>query len=216
MAKTIQRTANRPLQSPRVILCEGADEYDILCWLRAQRGLGEPDVEIQNAEGRGNLLHSLGDLRYQSGGGDVRLVLVVLDSEDCAQADQQLLRDLKLPDAEQPFRVITRVLPNEGTPGALESLVRRCVDQKAAAFACADAWEACQAQSEVACRTEDACRTQAQKDKAWVHVWLAAHGDIYSRVGYAMKRSAEVRERLQGVVAYFEQMLDQLLEESLS
>ena len=64
MASKSPKIADRPLQSPRVIVCEGSDEYDVLNWIRQQRELTESIVELINAEGRTRLKTVLDDPVY--------------------------------------------------------------------------------------------------------------------------------------------------------
>lgn len=166
MDKENQSVQDRPLQSARVILCEGADEYDILVWLREQKKLSEADVEIQNAKGRTKLLQALGDLRYQSGGSDVRLVYVVLDAEERTASDQKLLADLQAEASNFEFVLEIVELPGTARAGSVETLARDALDATSKPYQCAETWAQCLSLS-------GDTRTQAQKDKAWTHVWLA-------------------------------------------
>lgn len=204
MAAKLLKTANRPLQSPRVILCEGSDEFDILFWLRSQRGLGDESVELIDAKGRSRLQTALGDLRFQSGGSDVKLVAVVLDAEERSEADLALPQTLRDAAEQEGFDFMAFKLPDSDSPGALETLVRRHADRTATAFTCSDAWEACLTPAIDA-------RTKAQKDKAWGHVWLAGQGAFHSRLGHAIRHNADVRDRLPAVIQHFETLLDQVL-----
>ena len=86
---------NRPLESPRVIVCEGADEADILILLRREIQKTEADVEIVNAEGRQHLVAFCGDQLKASGGSSIRLMAVVLDSEDDLQQTQALIASIR-------------------------------------------------------------------------------------------------------------------------
>lgn len=209
MAFKLQKTADRPLQSPRVIVCEGRDEFEILGWIRERRGLGEGDVEILDAKGRSNLPILLGDLRFLSGGSDVQLVAVVLDAEEQGASDLALLRELSTIAQQHGFAYLPRVLPDPDSVGALETLVRRHVNVGDAASSCADAWETCLAPT-------SASWTTAQKDKAWSHVWLAGQKAFYSRFGVALTQNSEVREHMSGVVQHFETLLDEVLNTPLS
>lgn len=204
MATKLTRTADRPLQSSRVIVCEGADEYDILNWIRRQRGLGEDAVELINAKGRTQLPTVLGDLRFLSGGSGVQLVAVVLDAEEQSASDKVLLEQLEDIARAQGFAYLSHVLPDTQSAGALETLVRRHADATAAASSCANDWERCLSPSVET-------RTVAQKDKAWGHVWLAGQGAFHSRLGYALAHNAEIRNRLPAVVRHFESLLDKVL-----
>lgn len=208
MTPKLLKTADRALQASRVIVCEGRDEFDILGWVRAQRGLSEDDVEILDAKGRANLPTLLGDLRYLSGGSGVELVAVVLDAEERSEKDQALLQRLSVIALDQGFSYLTHVLPNADSAGALETLVRMHADADAPASTCADAWEACLAPAVAA-------RTKAQQDKAWGHVWLAGQGAFHSRLGHALANNADVRDRLPAVIQHFDSLLDQVLSNPL-
>lgn len=204
MASKTPKLADRPLQSTRVIVCEGSDEYDLLNWIRQQRKLTEDVVELVNAEGRTRLTTVLDDLRFQSGGSAVKLVSVVLDAEERSVADRTLLDGLSAVAQSRGFELSVHVLPDNDSAGALETLVRRHVGIEAPAVACANAWELCTAGI-----AEH--RTTAQKDKAWGHVWLAGQGAFYSRLGFALANNAEVRDRVPAVIKHFEKLLDQVL-----
>lgn len=204
MASQSPKIADRPLQSPRVIVCEGSDEYDVLNWIRQQRKLTEGVVELINADGRTRLKTVLDDLRFQSGGSAVKLVGVVLDAEEKSAADRALLEGLEAVAEARGFDLSVHVLPDRDSAGALETLVRRHADQDTPAVGCANAWELCAAEN-----AEH--RTTAQKDKAWGHVWLAGQGEFYSRLGFALAKSAVVRGRAPAVIKHFENLLDQVL-----
>lgn len=204
MPAKLPKTSDRPLQSPRVIVCEGRDEFDILGWIRAKRRLSEDDFEILDAKGRTKLPTLLGDLRYLSGGSRVELVAVVLDAEERSPSDQALIQRLGEIAQMQGFQYFLHVLPDADSPGALETLVRSCVDTGNSAASCADAWENCLTPS-----LEK--RTKAQRDKAWGHVWLAGQGAFHSRLGHALANNADVRNRLPDVIQHFEHLLDRVL-----
>ncbi len=204
MASKSPKIADRPLQSPRVIVCEGSDEYDVLNWIRKHRKLTEDVVELINAEGRTKLKTVLDDLRFQSGGSAVKLVGVVLDAEEKSPADRALLEGLSTVAQARGFELSVHVLPDRDSAGALETLVRRHAVVETPAVACANAWEAC-----TAANAEH--RTTAQKDKAWGHVWLAGQGEFYSRLGFALANNADVRARVPAVIEHLEKLLDQVL-----
>ncbi len=204
MASQSPKIADRPLQSSRVIVCEGSDEYDLLKWIRQRRKLTENAVELINAEGRTKLETVLDDLRFQSGGSDVKLVGVVLDAEEKSAADRALLEGLSQVAQARCFELFVHVLPGGDSAGALETLVRRHVEVDTAAVACANAWELCTA-------ANAGHRTTAQKDKAWGHVWLASQGAFYSRLGFALANNADVRDRVPAVIEHFETLLDDVL-----
>lgn len=204
MASKLLKIADRPLQSARVMICEGADEFDVLIWIRKQRGLSENDVEILDAKGRANLKDLLGDLRSSSGGSGIKLVALVLDAEERSPSDQALIQRLGEIAQMQGFQYFLHVLPDADSPGALETLVRSCVDTGNSAASCADAWENCLTPS-----LEK--RTKAQRDKAWGHVWLAGQGAFHSRLGHALANNADVRNRLPDVIQHFEHLLDRVL-----
>lgn len=209
MTTKLNKTADRPLQSPRVIVCEGADEYDILLWIRHQRGLGDDAVELIDAKGRTRLPTVLGDLRFQSGGSGVQLVTVVMDAEEQSASDRVLVEQLEAIARAQGFAYLSHVLPDARSAGALETLIRRHADTSVAASSCADDWERCLSPSVET-------RTVAQKDKAWGHVWLAGQGAFHSRLGHALAHNAEIRSRLPAVVQHFESLMDEVLSAPLS
>ena len=73
---------DRALQSARVLVCEGADEYDIFTLLREKRGLKKSDIEFIDAKGRVNIKETIDLMFDESGGSGIRIAGVVLDSED--------------------------------------------------------------------------------------------------------------------------------------
>ena len=208
MVLRLRKIADRPLQSPRVIICEGADEFGIFSWLRSERGLGEDRIELIDAKGRTNLATTLDDLRFQSGGTEVQLVAIVLDAEERRPSDLALLTELDDVAKQRGFKHLVFLLPDEDTQGSLETLVRRSADPAEAAAICAESWAECLS-------IESDTRTQAQKDKAWGHVWLAGQGEIFSRLGFALVKSASVRNSLPDVVGKFNKILDEALTTSL-
>lgn len=208
MGTKFSKTVNRPLQSRRIIICEGADEYDILSWLRSRRGLGESDVEIMNAQGRNNLNPLLGDLRFMSGGSDLELVAVVMDAEEQSRQDTLLKESLMAIAQEQRFQVLIHILPDESSAGSLETLIRRHADASALAFSCADKWEAC-------IQSSQERGTRAQADKAWGHVWLVSQGAFHSRLGHALANNEQIRRQLPAVLQHFDTLLDEVLKAPL-
>lgn len=206
MASTIQRLADRPIQSKRVILCEGKDEVDVLCGIRQRRNLGDADVEILDAKGRTNLLTLLGDLPYVSGGSQVKLVSVVLDAEDLGGRDRALMDSLAAAAEQAGWVLKLYVLPDANTPGSFESLIRRAATGQSPEATCADAWTGC---------IDMAGWTTAQKDKAWSHVWLAGQGLIYQRMGLALQDKPELRGRLATVIQRFDTLLNEVLQTPL-
>ena len=208
MASKLTKISDRPIQSPRVVVCEGTDEFDILKWIRKQQGLSENDVEILDAKGRANLPGLVDDLRSSSGGSGIKLVAVVLDAEERSASDQALIQHLVELAQKHGFLHVVHVLPDTDSSGALETLVRRCVDMSNSAATCADAWEACLTPS-------NEKRTKAQRDKAWGHVWLAGQGAFHSRVGHALANNADVRNLLPDVIRHFECLLDRVLKTPL-
>lgn len=204
MGTRLAKIADRPLQSRRIIICEGADEYDILFWLRSKRELGESDVEIMNAQGRNNLNPLLGDVRFMSGGSDLELVAVVLDAEEQSSKDKSLVDNLKATAQAQQIQFLIKILPDAITPGSLETLVRRHADGNVHASNCADKWEAC-------IQSSQEWVTRAQADKAWGHVWLASQGAFHSRIGHALANNAEIRKQLPSVLEHFDALLEEVL-----
>lgn len=207
MASTIQKLADRSIQSSRVILCEGADEFDVLMGVRARRSLSDSDVEILNAEGRTKLLALLGDLRYVSGGSLVKLVSVVLDAEDQGGRDKTLMEALTTVAEQAGFQMQLHVLPDADSPGSFESLIRRAAAGQSPEADCTDAWAGC---------VDMTGWTTAQKDKAWGQVWLASQKMSYHRLGLALKDSAPLRGRIAPVIDHFESLLDEVLQAPLN
>ena len=212
MSETIQTSKNRVLKSPRVILCEGKDETDILVWLRSKQGYNETNVEVVDAGGRENLINQLNNLRSATGGTGLKLVCVVLDAEERKDADTKLLQDLNAETTSANLCFLSFQLPDNNNKGALETWVRGSItDNNSKPYQCADSWEQCLGK-------ENDPQTQAQRDKAWLHVWLAGHGHdhIYSRLGFAFTKNASIREKLPVIQTQFEAILNQVLQHPLN
>jgi hypothetical protein len=205
MSEASKKTSDRPLQCARVILCEGADEYEILVKLREEKKLTEADIEIQNAGGRTNLEQKLDDLRYQTGGAGVRLVCVVLDAEDRKPREVRIKNGLMDIADKHGWKLRLFELPNDKDAGGLETLVRLTVDGSTQQAQCANNWEQCLGGVQTN-------RTQANKDKAWLHVWLAGFDAIKSRLSYAFLQNPTIRQQLQEFEKKFEEILTQTLE----
>jgi hypothetical protein len=199
---------HRPLESARILVCEGSDEYDLFTLLRNERGLGESDIEIVDACGRQNLLKTIDDQFYRSGGSAIRLMGAVLDSEDDLQETQRLVEDIRVQVGTRA-RWIHCQLPDVTSPGALETLIRQAIPAQSPGAACANQWEAC-LQAQLAAQDG---KTQAQKDKAWLQVWLTqrTRDTAYSRIGYAIKNNADLRRELDTALQPLKTILDQIL-----
>lgn len=200
---------DRPLQSPRIIVCEGADEYDILSLLQTEKELTETDVEILDAKGRDELLHRVDDAFFAAGGSDIRLIGLVLDTEDDLSACQTLICSLKEKIGDRA-RVLVYQLPDEKTLGAIETMIRQQIAPDSVGAVCASNWEQCMASTY-------ATSTQAQRDKAWLQVWLTSRiqSTAYSRIGYAIKSNPVIRQELDSAIAPLKHILEAILSEPL-
>lgn len=199
---------NRPLESARILVCEGSDECDLFTLLRNEHGLGESDLEVVDAGGRQNLVNKADDLFNQTGGSDIRMMGVVLDSEDDLQDTERLLDVIKMKVGERA-KLVFHQLPDATRPGALETLIRQSIPVQSPGAACANQWEAC-LQAELA---EQDAKTQAQRDKAWLQVWLTqrTRDTAYSRIGYAIKVNQALRQELDMALQPLKIILDQVL-----
>jgi hypothetical protein len=198
---------DRALQSARVLVCEGADEYDIFTLLREKRGLKKSDIELIDAKGRINIKETVDLMFDESGGSGIRIAGVVLDSEDNLTDTDKLLSELQTT-INNRARFISYQLPDKEKLGALETLIRRAIPSESAGAACANQWEAC---------IQNNDQTQAQKDKAWLQVWLTQRtkGSAYSRIGYAIKRNSDIRDELATALKPLEEIFDSILAEPL-
>lgn len=199
---------DRALQSARVLVCEGADEYDIFTLLREKRGLKKSDIELIDAKGRINIKETIDLMFDESGGSSIRIAGVILDSEDNLTDTEELLSEIKTLVNNNNKRFVSYQLPDKEKLGALETLIRRAIPSESAGAACANQWEAC-------IQNDD--QTQAQKDKAWLQIWLTARikGSAYSRIGYAIKRNSDIRDELATALKPLEEIFDSILAEPL-
>ena len=202
---------NRPLESPRVIVCEGADEADILSLLRDEMGLTEADVEIVDAKGRQHLVLCCDDQFYRSGGSDIRLMAVVLDSEDDLAQTQALVASMRAKVGERA-RLQFFQLPGHDQTGALETLIRAAIPADSPGHACATQWAQC-VQADPCIPPPYQKTTQAQRDKAWLQVWLThrTRDTAYSRIGYALGKNADLRDELNAALDPLRQVLSDVL-----
>lgn len=208
MAESIKPLKNRPLESARILVCEGSDEHDLFTLLRNECGLRESDLEVIDAGGRQNLVKAVDDQFYRSGGSGIRLMGIVLDSEDDLQDTQRLVEGIRAQIGTRACLTFYQ-LPNETTSGALETLIRRAIPSQSPGAACANQWEACLQAELVASDV----KTQAQRDKAWLQVWLTqrTRDTAYSRIGYAIKMNADLRQELDPALQPLKTILDQVL-----
>lgn len=208
MAEPIKPLKSRPLESARILVCEGLDECDLLTLLRDERGLGESGLEVIDAGGRQNLVNKVDDLFSQTGGSSIRLMGVVLDSEDDLQDTERLLDVIKSKVGARA-KLVFYQLPDATSTGALETLIRQAIPVQSPGAACANQWEVC-LQAELAAPD---VKTQAQRDKAWLQVWLTqrTRDTAYSRIGFAIKRNADLRQELDAALQPLKTILDQVL-----
>lgn len=208
MAEPIKPLKSRLLESARILVCEGLDECDLFTLLRDERGLGESDLEVIDAGGRQNLVNKVDDLFSQTGGSSIRLMGVVLDSEDDLQDTERLLDAIRTKVGARA-KLVFYQLPDATSTGALETLIRQAIPAQSPGAACANQWEAC-LQPELAAPD---VKTQAQRDKAWLQVWLTqrTRDTAYSRIGFAIKRNADLRQELDAALQPLKTILDQVL-----
>lgn len=206
---------NRPLESPRVIVCEGADEADILSLLRDEQALTEADVEIVDAQGRQHLLSCCDDQFFRSGGSDIRLMVVVLDSEDDLAQTQALGDSIRAKVGERA-RLRFFQLPHPGQTGALETLIRSALPADSPGHVCATQWAQC-VQADPSIPSQYQKTTQAQRDKAWLQVWLThrTRDTAFSRIGFALNKSADLRAELNTALDPLRDMLHAILSADL-
>lgn len=206
---------NRPLESPRVIVCEGADEADILILLRSEIKKTEADIEIVNAEGRQHLVAFCGDQLRSSGGSDIRLMAVVLDNEDDLAQTQTLMANIRA-EVGKRSELKFYCLPRHDQTGALETLIRDAIPAHSPGHACATQWAQC-VESDTDIPPSHQKSTQAQRDKAWLQVWLThrTRDTAYSRIGYALAKNADLREELNTALDPLRQVLRDVLSANL-
>ncbi|MDO9482141.1 MAG: hypothetical protein Q8K34_01325 [Hydrogenophaga sp.] len=206
---------NRPLESPRIIVCEGADEADILILLRNEIKKTEADVEIVNAEGRQHLVAFCGDQLKSSGGSDIRLMAVVLDNEDDLAQTQTLMANIRT-EVGKRSELKFYCLPSNDQTGALETLIRDAIPAHSPGHACATQWAQC-VESDTGIPPSHQKTTQAQRDKAWLQVWLThrTRDTAYSRIGYALAKNADLRDELNTALNPLRQVLRDVLSANL-
>lgn len=126
-----------PIQSPRVILCEGSGDKNVFQALLAARNLPNFYVthprEVTDPGGRTGFTSRLRGLRLQPGFDDVTGIIVVTDSDDDPNGSFQQVRTLiheagyRAPNQPSvyvagPPAVCVRLVPNANQVGQLETL----------------------------------------------------------------------------------------------
>ena len=200
---------NRPINSTRLILCEGLDEYELFTLLREERGLTDLNIEIASAEGRESFASKWADIRRQSGGLKISDVTLVFDSEDNAQATQQKMNQFVQKHQSSSLRFRLCQLPSATEAGCLETLIRQSIPSDSRGFDCATRWETC-----IQDNPAIAFGLQAKRDKAWLQVWLTHRtaDTAYSRIGYAICHNPDLRQELDAGLAPLRQILSAALE----
>lgn len=189
-----EKLRNRAIESTHLMVCEGADEYDLLVMLRKERGWGEEQVEIVNADGRDKLETKLVDALKQSGrpGITITHVGLIFDSEEDPEKSQRWAAELARKFQLQGLQIQLFQLPGSTQAGSLETLIRRHISTASAGFACATQWEAC-----VQLDAETSFDLQAKRDKAWLQVWLTHRtASTASRIGYALAKDKDLDKKL--------------------
>lgn len=169
------------IAAPVLLFVEGADEayfVEKMCehWFKERAD----QFDIEDARGGGNLPRNFAALTVRPLG-PLKVVGVITDSEEDAQATQQRWRDLVAeiqPRIHRPCKKLQ--LPSEELQGAFESLVLQSLVGDSVVD-CAKAFRDC-------VTPQIGVRTSAQKDKIAVQAWLSALlGSAYANVFRAQK-----------------------------
>ena len=173
------------ITAPVLLLVEGADEaYFVqkMCehWFK-ERG---DQFDIEDARGGGNLPRNFAALTVRPLG-PLKVVGVITDSEEDAQATQQRWDNLIAKIQPQIHRPCKKLqLPSEELQGAFESLVLQSLVGDSVVD-CAKAFRDC-------VTPQIGVRTSAQRDKIAVRAWLSAQlGLAYGNVFKAQKANIE-------------------------
>ena len=216
MSAGSKKTTNRPLESAGFIVCEAGAEAGILRLLCKERGLTEADVEIEDAQGRQHLVAVCGDVFYESGGSALRLMAVIFDSEEDLIQTQRLWADIAN-NVDSKARLLPFQLPAVDQVGSLETLIRQTIPDASPGAACADQWAVC-VQNDINLPESHRKSTQAQRDKAWLQVWLThrTRDTAYSRIGYAIEKNPSIRQELDPALQRFNIILNEVLNAPLT
>lgn len=173
------------IEQPNVLVVEGREEE--LFFGALIKHLGLQKVQTMPIGGKEQLRRNLRALVLSPGFSEVVSLGVVRDANADPRAAFQSVRDalwaVNLPAPERPLlpvghspRVAVMILPDEDTPGMLEDLCLRAVEQDPAMLCVEQYFQCLQQQS---------LPLPQQMPKAKVHVFLASRSDPGKRLGEA-------------------------------
>lgn len=153
------------ITAPVLLLVEGQDEeYLVQKMCEQWFGVRAKDIDIECVDGRDNFSKRFKVLKNARPLGPLKVVGVIVDSEEDPAATAQRWSDLfddVAPSIKRPCKKLQ--LPDDVTPGAFEALVLAALEGEAVA-GCATRFRDC-----VTPYLGD--RTLAQKDKIAVQAW---------------------------------------------
>ena len=213
MRSTKEKLADRPINSTRLILCEGEDECDLLIMLRDEQGLSEAAVEIKTTKGRDNIENKWSLIKNQANASGITYLAIVFDSEENPAASKQWAEQFVIKHQTVSLKVACFQLPAIDQSGSIESLIRSGIAPTSVGFDCATQWEAC-----VQSKPDTAFKLKAKLDKAWLQVWLTHRTtSTASRIGYAIKNDGSpnktLRNEIDGALEPLRNILNAVLAE---
>ena len=189
-ANTIKITA------PHLLLVEGKDEELFFrAFLESELPGEAPKFQVIPL-GKDRFRHQFAGLAVDIRTRDVRSVGVVRDADEHAARALQSVCDaltaagFPVPGSHGEIvgaspRVGVFVMPNGRSPGALEALCRQSVESEPAGSCVTEYLECLKKRERWGDGTE---RNTAQRDKAFVHAYLASRGDPVARTGEGAKQ----------------------------
>jgi len=162
-----------------VVLVEGGDERQAFPQLLDVRE--RADRFFWNAHGRDLVKHA--DLIAKDDHfPGVRSVGVVLDMEESAEKTRDLVAEVRAVFEREGKPVSFFVVPDEASPGAIEGLLRRAVNDPSLS-ACVDTLESCAGARGA---------TAALRQKGWLVAYFAMLGDPSKRWAQALDRGVDL------------------------
>ena len=163
MPLTKEKLSDRAINSNKLILCEGEDEYDLLVMLRDESGLSDIDVKIATAKGRSNIERRWELIQKQANASKITTLAIIFDSEQDPVASNQWAEQFVAKYQTSILKVIVHQLPSSTLAGSIETLIRSGLEKSSLGFDCATQWEAC-----VQANEATAFSLKAKQDKAWL------------------------------------------------
>ena len=181
------------IESERLLLVEGPDDRNRFeALIRHRFGGAHSDVQVIDAGGASAFKPRIDAIRLAASqaGKNLRTLCIIRDADQDPGAAWQSVRDavassdLQPPDRHAAFSdaspsVGIFIMPDGASKGTLETLCRRSVAEKPAAY-CVERY--------LTCLDEHDATSSRNRDKSFAHAYLASRHDPVARVGEAAQQ----------------------------